>query len=235
VTEAVTVGTAVVAYIEPHEGRAREFNRWYERDHFYAAALAGPGMYAGARWVATHECKRVRPLETLFGDPARGSYLATYWLLPGMQATWDDWAATQYRAMTDDRRFAGRDHLHTAVHRFVGDARVHDAPPPAVALDHGFAGVVAVATTAGVDAATVWARALVCPEVPLATAFAPDRVIMSETNPEPYALVLGFVEDDPLGVWHERVAPLLAGLPALGFASPFLRTVPGTDRYTDDL
>jgi hypothetical protein len=69
----------------------------------------------------------------------------------------------------------------------------------------------------------------------LATAFVPDRVIMSETNPEPYALVLGFVEPDPLGVWHERVAPLLGGLPALGFASPFLRTVPGTDLYTDEL
>ena len=100
------------------------FNAWYERDHFYAAAMAGPGMYAGARWVATRACKDVRLPGRLFGDPARGSYLATYWLLPGTQAEWDDWAARAYAATPPERLFAGREHLHTAVYAMrLGRAR----------------------------------------------------------------------------------------------------------------
>ena len=60
VTDPVTIGSAVVAYIEPAPGEAAAFNAWYERDHFYAAAMAGPGMYAGARWVA-NACVQGRP------------------------------------------------------------------------------------------------------------------------------------------------------------------------------
>jgi len=49
----VGIGTAIIAYIEPHEREAKAFNRWYERDHMYAATTAGPGAFSGARWVAT--------------------------------------------------------------------------------------------------------------------------------------------------------------------------------------
>jgi hypothetical protein len=38
-----------------------------------------------------------------------------------------------------------------------------------------------------------------------------------------------------LEVWRARIEPALARLPAVGFASPFLRTIPGTDAYVDDL
>ncbi|HUI49944.1 MAG TPA: hypothetical protein VL119_14725, partial [Acidimicrobiia bacterium] len=88
----VGIGTAVIAYIEPHAGQARAFNRWYERDHMYAATTAGPGAFSGARWIATRACKAVRPPGTTwFGDPARGSFLTTVWLLDGCQAEWDAW------------------------------------------------------------------------------------------------------------------------------------------------
>ncbi len=230
-TDPVTIGSAVVAYIEPAAGEAAAFNAWYERDHFYAAAMAGPGMYAGARWVATRACKDARLPGRLFGDPARGSYLATYWLLTGMQEEWDDWAVRAYAATPPERLFAGREHMHTAVYGCDWDVRADGAPPPATALDHGFAGVIAVATTGD---AHEWVDALVGPDLPLAVGFDPQRVIMSSANPEPHTLVLAFCTGDSLGVWP-RIAPVLANRTDIGFASPFLRTIPGTDTYVDEL
>ena len=195
-TDPVTVGSAVVAYIEPAAGEAAAFNAWYERDHFYAAAMAGPGMYAGARWVATRACKDARLPGRLFGDPARGSYLATYWLLPGAQAEWDDWAA---RVRTRRRRGSGSSRVgSTCTPRSYGcdwDLRAGRAPAPAAALDRGFPGVVAIATTGD---AREWADDLVGPDLPLVVGFGPQRVIMSSTNPGPHTLVLAFCTGDPL-------------------------------------
>jgi hypothetical protein len=235
VTDPVAIGTAVVAYIEPHTGAAREFNRWYERDHFYAAAMAGPGMYAGARWVATRECKEVRPANDLFGDPARGSYLATYWLLPGTQAGWDEWVAETYAAMPPARLFAARDHVHTAVYRYHSETRTEDAPPPATALDHGFAGLIVVASIAPADWLAEWSRSTLSNEMHLMLAFTSARTIMTTAEPVDHVLLLAFCRADPLRVWRDRVAPGLDRVPGLGFASPFLRTIPGTDTYSDRL
>src|SRR3977135_1720358 len=104
----VRMGTAIVALIEPHAGQAREFNRWYERDHLYAATTAGPGAFAGARWVATRACKAVRRGgATGFGDAARGSFLTTVWLLVDTQAEWDAWVAQRMEGLrAQDRMFA---------------------------------------------------------------------------------------------------------------------------------
>jgi hypothetical protein len=235
VTEPVTVGTAVVAYIEPHEGLARDFNRWYERDHFYAAAMAGPGMFAGARWVATRACKGLRPEKRLFGDPERGSFLATYWILPGMHTEWEEWSTRQYASMPADRLFAGRDHIHTAAYRFLWEARTEDAPPPATALDHGFAGLVAIGSLAPADWVASWVRSVLCNELHLVVALASKRTIMSTAQPVDHVLLLGFCRNDPIEVWRRRIAPNLDAMPGLGFASPFLRTIPGTDAYVDEL
>ncbi len=234
-SDPVTIGSAVVAYIEPHAGAARAFNRWYERDHFYAAAMAGPGMFAGARWVATRDCKAARPENALFGDPARGSFLATYWLLPGMQPAWDEWAAAEYAKTPADRLFAARDHIHTAMYRFRWDARTEDAPPPATALDHGFAGVIAIASVAPADWLADWAHKHLSNEMHLLVALSSARTIMTTTDAVDHVLLLGFCRADPLRVWRDQVAPALPEVPGLGFASPFLRTVPGTDAYVDDL
>lgn len=229
----VAVGTAVIAYIEPHEGQARAFNRWYERDHFYAATTAGPGAFAGARWVATRSCKAVRPNDARwFGDPARGSYLTTVWLLDDTQAEWDAWVGAQMERLRgeSDRMFAGRDHLQTGVYRFRHECRAATGVSAATAIDHPFAGVVLLAVPRGEAAAT--ADALVHDDVPTVAGFVPERTILTTTQPPPHELVLGFTPGDPLAVWDARVGPLLDGV---GFASPFVRTIPGTDTYTEDL
>ncbi len=234
----VEVGTAVVAYIEPQEGGAHAFNRWYERDHMYAATTAGPGAFAGARWVATRACKEVRPKDgTWFGDPARGSYLTTVWLLDGSQDEWDAWVGQQMQTLrTQPRRmFAGRDHLHTAVYRFRGEhRRERDGVATATALDHPFAGVIAIAADAYVSGGLSVVREIAGPEIPVVALFVPERTILSQHEPPPFDLVLGFTPGDPIAAWHACVEPALPRLP-VGFASPFLRTIPGTDAYVDDL
>ncbi len=231
----VGIGTAIIAYIEPHVGQARAFNRWYERDHMYAATTSGPGAFSGARWIATRACKAVRPPgATWFGEPERGSFLTTVWVLDGCQAEWDAWVARRMERLRaePDRMFAGRDHLHTAVYRFERECRADGGVPAATALDHPYGGVIAMAVPAsgGGDCGS----ALVGPELPVAAVFAPERVLISAAEPPAHDLVLGFTRADPLDAWHARVAPALPALGA-GFASPFVRTIPGTDVHIDEL
>jgi len=232
----VGIGTAIIAYIEPHEREAKAFNRWYERDHMYAATTAGPGALSGGRWVATRACKAVRPTGAgWFGDPRRGSFLTTVWVLDGVQPEWDAWVARQMERLRaePDRMFPGRDHLHTAVYRWVGEERMEGGVSAATALDHHFSGLAAIAVPAGLGVEC--ARALVAAEIPTAAVFSPERVLMTDTDPPTHDLVLGFTPGDPLQAWKVRVQPLLPAFPRLGFASPFFRTIPGTDTYVDEL
>ena len=101
-------------------------------------------MFAGARWVATRACKaRAAAGRDWFGDPARGSFLTTVWLLDGTQAEWDDVGRDGdggAAAPSPSRMFPGRDHVHTAVYRYFGEASADDTLSAAVALDHGYAG-----------------------------------------------------------------------------------------------
>jgi hypothetical protein len=235
VTE-VGIGTAIIAYIEPHEGQAEAFNRWYERDHMYAAATGGPGAFAGARWVATRACKALRPPNGVwFGDTARGSFLTTVWVLDGSQEEFDTWIARQMDQLREEggRMFAGRDHLRTAVYRFEHELRTETGVSAATALDHPFAGVIVLAVSARSGPAVM--RSIVGAEIPTAAVFTTERVIMAEGEAPAHDLVLGFTVADPIAAWHARVEPVLASLPHIGFASPFIRTIPGTDAYVGEI
>jgi hypothetical protein len=235
-TEGVRIGTAIVSYMEPHPGAERDFNRWYERDHFPAAVLAGPGAYAGARFVATRECKEVRAAGALFGDPRTGSYLSIAWLLPGAQSDWDAWIPGQMDMLrAEGRMFAGRDHLHTAVYGYRWEVGTDTAPPPSVALARGYGGVVAIAATGDDNDAETWAG-FVGEEIPLVVALRRERILVSTLGePAAHTLLLAFVAGDVVDVWRRLVAPALASRVDVGFAGPFLATVPGTDTYVDQL
>jgi hypothetical protein len=236
-TEAIRVGTAMVSYIEPHAGLAREFNRWYERDHFPAAVLAGPGVYSGARFVATRACKGVRLPVRLFGDPAVGSYLSLAWFLPDAHAGWNAWVGPQMETIVaEGRMFAGRDHLHTAVYEYEWAVGTDEAPPAAFVLDRRFPGVAAIAIADGGTDVERWAREIVAPDLPIVVALRRQHVLVSVLDDvEPHSLVLAFIDGDVIDVWRRRIEPALATLAGVGFASPFLATVPGTDTYVDDL
>jgi hypothetical protein len=135
-----------------------------------------------------------------------------------------------------DRMFPGREHLHTAVYDFLWSASVPDTPPVSSALDAGYAGVICVAAFGDDDELAAWARTLVGPELPLVVGLQRRRLLVSALGePAAHRLVLGFVAADPQDVWVRVVAPAVAGRADIGFAGPFLATVPGTDRYVDDL
>lgn len=220
----VEIGTAIVSYIEPHPGQAVAFNRWYERDHFPAMVKAGPGVFAGARFVATAECKALRPAGRLFGDPARGSYLAVAWVLAGKQAEWDAWVGFEMeQIVAQDRLFPGRDHVHTAVYRAVAQS---DPVEAVVALDRGLAGAIVVADEhlpESLDLANL--------DLAVSVTLRLERTVASQAEPPPHDLVFGFCATDPIADF-QALAPAVAGC---GFASPFLATVPGTDHYADAL
>src|SRR5258706_5959783 len=77
----VRVGSMLFTMVDPHRGHEVAYNRWYERDHFYAGCLVGPWLFAGRRWVAPRALKALRyPCESELARPdvTAGSYLATY-------------------------------------------------------------------------------------------------------------------------------------------------------------
>ena len=81
----VALGSILVSLLEPEPGTAREFNRWYERDHFYAGCMSGQHFFSGRRFLATRDLKALRypPSSEAVDDTAIGSFLALYWMERG--------------------------------------------------------------------------------------------------------------------------------------------------------
>ena len=77
----VKVGSMLFTMVDPHRGHEAAYNRWYERDHFYAGCMIGPWLFAGGRWVATRALKDRRfPADSPFAEP-RGRRLVSVHLL----------------------------------------------------------------------------------------------------------------------------------------------------------
>src|SRR6201993_2025760 len=88
--EPIELGTMLWTLVEPHRGHEVAYNRWYERDHFYAGCLIGAWTLSGARYVATADLKRLRYPENspVCPDPMSGSYVSIYWILAGKFGEW---------------------------------------------------------------------------------------------------------------------------------------------------
>lgn len=260
----VRLGSILVSLLEPRPGDEVAFNRWYERDHFYSGCMAGAHFFAGRRFVATRRLKEARlPRQGgMLDDPRAGSYLALYWLLAGRHHEAVRWAVDRVRALIDhDRMFVARRPIHAGFYRFCFSvSRDPDGVPPELALDHPFAGVTLTlweaseerlierlaASFAGdwLPGSMIGAGPSLClglrPE-PLPDE-APSSVGRPEhpEHPERRILVLGFHSQDPgasSGDWTGRLWARVrdAGLGQLLLSAPFIPTIPGTDRYTDEL
>ena len=93
----VRLGSMLFTLVEPRAGHEVAYNRWYERDHFYAGCMVGPWLFAGRRFVATRALKDLRfgSDADRFGGVARGSYVAVYWILEGRHDDHVEWALRQ--------------------------------------------------------------------------------------------------------------------------------------------
>ncbi|MDX2166262.1 MAG: hypothetical protein SF182_04340 [Deltaproteobacteria bacterium] len=256
----VQVGSMLFTMVDPHVGHEVAYNRWYERDHFYAGCMVGPWLFAGRRWVAPKRLKEKRfPADSTIARPSvqAGSYVATYWIHAGHHDEHHQWAGEQARWLYQNQRgFDARTHVHTLMYTLAW-CRYRDADPVplALSLDHPFAGMatVFVERNEGVDAARfdAWFRDQHLPGAlagsPLAScsrwAPIPQRegpmTIPRVERPERLDLYL-FFPDTPAEQCWERFEQLQRDIDASGlgrvvFASPWLPTVVGTDRYTDEL
>jgi hypothetical protein len=260
----IRIGTMLYTLVEPHRGHQVAYNRWYERDHFYAGCQIGAYNFAGARFVATASLKALRlpaaspgEPEPVVADPQVGSYLGVYYVLDGHHDEWNRWAVDQVNTLhAAGRMFEQRDHVHTGLYRFQWEHRRDDDGVPAeLTLDHRFPGLVSVFVepAAGVDAAQLgtWYRheylPAVVPGTSVATvlAFSPLPLLADAPGDVPRTptdrlLLLWFLDEEPAGSWEAVFAPegeavASAGLGQVVWASPFVATVPGTDTYTDQL
>ena len=174
----IRIGTLLYTLVEPHRGHQVEYNRWYERDHFYAGCQIGAYNFAGARFVATAPLKELRypepgpdGAEPLVADPQVGSYLGLYFVLDGHHDEWNRWAVDQVNVLhAAGRMYDKRDHIHTGLYRFEWeDRRDEDGVPAELTLDHRFPGLVSVFVEPGegvtLDQVGAWYREEYLPSV----------------------------------------------------------------------
>lgn len=258
--EPIRLGSMLFTLVEPHRGHEVAYNRWYERDHFYSGCMIGPYNFAGRRYVATADLKAMREPDpsAITGEPARGSYVAVYWVLDGYHDIWNRWAVRQVRALhAAGRMFEERDHVHTLLYRYSWSYRVDpEGVPVELALDHPYSGFAAVWVDRAEDASDEklgqWLRSESLPEllpgtdVDLVAAFTPLPLLIDAPGDVPRqeatdrrTLLLWFLKAKPDGVWpvmaeHGRRLES-AGLGTVVAALPFIPTFPGTDVYTERL
>ncbi len=261
----IRIGTMLYTLVEPHRGHEVAYNRWYERDHFYAGCQIGAYNFSGARFVATAPHKALRLPEAgsdpgpMVADPQIGSYLGLYFVLDRHHDEWNRWAVDQVNALhAAGRMFEQRDHIHTGLYRFEWEhRRDEDGVPAELTLDHRFPGMVSVfidpADGVEPDRISAWYRDGFLPSVlpgsAVATvlAFSPLPLLADAPGDVPRSdeadrrvLLLFFLDEDPAGSWesvfaHQGDQLATAGLGRVTWASPFIGTVPGTDTYTDRL
>ncbi len=259
----IALGTVLFSIVEPKPGHEREFHRWYERDHFFAGCMIGQNYFSGRRWVATRTLKALRfPAETpVTPDISKGSYLVTYWILAGTYPETLRWSVDQVLQLHRQNRMQPpRDNISTAFYRYDwGAFRDEDGVPAELALEHPYKGigVTMIDRATGVSESDLsdWLRDGYLPGAMLDSPVAMTLCLRAEPLPDdapdyvprPSAeeldrryLLLFFLEDEPGEWWREKLTHLdralqQAELGRIVYAAPFIPTVPGTDKYVEEL
>jgi hypothetical protein len=243
--------------VDPHRGREVDYNRWYEGDHFYATTV-GPGVISGSRYVCTRDLKELR----LIGDqsiiPSReaGSYLALYLLSDAKE--FNEWGAVNTHHLHDAGRiFNERQHIHTLMYTLEWWSNGGpDGVTPEIALDHPFSFLITefissidpsnadddvhrIAThyVPAVQEETGASLTLGLSPVRLLDD-APTDVPRAEGMENTYLQLHFYDEGSPevaMNALDKMFEPRQAEALTLRFASPFIPTVPGTDKYAGEL
>lgn len=252
------LGKAIISLIEPAPGREHEYNRWYEDDHAYISAFALPWVFAGKRWVATRRLRNLRSsASNAVADPIdQGCYLAAYWLIDGR---YEDFLAfvrplVTERLVPEGRMKPPRTHVFTNDQDYLGAIYRDSAGPRDIhALSYPYAGlafqVIDAPSAEGRAELLSWLRDEHLPAV-LAGSPAAMTLIFAAAppmRPKPgidwywrRLTLMTFLECEPGPVWADLFAAQDARIAASGLglvelASPFLPTLPGTDRYVAEL
>ncbi|MDH2389027.1 hypothetical protein QCN29_09530 [Streptomyces sp. HNM0663] len=261
----VRPGHALITMVEPHPGHEYAYNRWYEDDHYYAGAMAMPWMYAGRRWVATRELQLLRrPERSAVAQPVTaGCYVSVYWIVDGRYEDHMRWTvAINKRLNRDGRVYRDRTHVFTSFQDHAATVYRDGASGPRDrhALDHPYAGlVVEVVDAEGPEQRPElleWLRARELPRrlagspAAMVTVFRPtplpgDRMtyVKQVEGVDTRLTLLWFLEADPRECWEAcfssdaglETAVAGTGLGRMELVAPFIPTVPGTDRYVDEL
>lgn len=258
----VALGSVLVSLLDPTRGREAEFHRWYERDHFYSGCMIGPWFFSGRRFVATRPLKDLRyPARTpVVDDVMRGSYLALYWILEGHHQEAQNWAVRQVNQLiAQDRMSDSRQPpAHAGFYRHRWNAfRDPDGVPAELALEHPYSGAVMLMIDRAPDVSREeidhWYRKEYLPRTlegsDAAMCIALDPVPLPDDAPayverpagaDRRSLHLYFLDRSPEACWDDLFVAhgehlASQGLGTVTFAAPFIPTVPGSDRYSDEL
>jgi len=257
----VAIGTVLVSLLDPDRGQEVAFNRWYERDHFYSGCMVGPHFFSGRRFVATRKQKdaRLPAAGSMLPDVRAGSYLALYWILGGHHDDAQAWATDRVKALHDHgRMFSLRKPVHAGFYasRFAV-SHAPDGVPIEVALEHPYAGVgltlfeasesagrekLAQAFRDGMlrDSLSASGPSLCLATEPLPIGDDMPAYVERPKGLERRVLLITFYPEDPdkaMPLWTRGLTEQVekAGLGRLLFSAPFIPTIPGTDRYADEL
>ena len=197
-------------------------------------------------------------------DIALGSYLHTYWILAGHHDEFVAWAVAAYDELkAAGRMFGDVSQIFTGFFEYSwAVSRDPDGVPPSLALEHPYAGIGTLmverpegpqSDSGADDALERWLRdehlpaALSGSGAGLCLALRPYPLPESVAQNVPHTpgmerriLLLYFLENDPRECWESVLQSARAGLAdgrhgAIVYAAPFIPTVPGSDRYSDDL
>jgi hypothetical protein len=259
-----TMGSAFVSIIDPTIGHEREYNRWYEDDHYISAAMTLPWFFAGRRWVAPKSLRALRyPSDSSVIDPVdNGIYMHNYWIATDH---WEDvvpWLDTMTKDLIAEGRILPHQNLiHNAFHSYVGaHYRDGDAGPRDVhALNYPYKGVVCEFIHAHTDAdrpeLLSWLRDEHIPEVLKGSSVAmcltfvpmhyPEAIVsggLLKDHPDidRRVTLLWFLDDEPADCWDASFANLgkvteASGKGRVEFCAPFVPVIHGTDCFVDEL
>ena len=261
----VALGSILVSLLEPEPGQGVAFHRWYERDHFYAGCMVGPWFFAGRRFVATRDLKALRYPErsSTIADSALGSYLALYWMHRDHHEAAERWAVDKVLWLGENGRMQGKGKtvhatVHASFYRYHWAAcRDEDGVPPELGLDHPFAGAVMLMSDRpeGVsdEARDAWLLEehlpALLPGSAAALCLSLNPLELPEDSPayaprpegfERRSLQIYFLDEDPRACWETLFAQqgasfAKAGMGEVSFAAGFIPTIPGSDRYADEI
>jgi len=254
----IELGHSMITFVEPHREQVAEYNRWYEHDHAYTAVTAAPGCFAYRRFVAPRRLKSLRyPDPSAVADPVgKGSYISLFWFEKDRVGEVFEYSFGVTPSLAAAGRMNNdRDHVSTAVHNYVGGTgRGASAVPPEIALDHPWAGMVAVwirpRTNASAADVATWCRAELDRGIASGRGHVGQVLDFVQCDfPGGMPALTGrvdelvrcyFLDVDPADAWLETFADLgesvgSGGLGTVELVAPFIPTVPGTDRYQDEL